>query len=124
MPDQLISFFNNWKTFFIVYKISFTLFTSSNLQYKLILYFENRTYGPRSEKTCLRVFANNTGEDQPAHSRSLISAFVIPFLKSIRPKLASSEISIFYLVSVAEQASLKLTLSETPKTGLVASRPI
>ena len=38
--------------------------------------------GPRREKTCLRGFANNTGADQPAHSRSLISAFVIHFLES------------------------------------------
>ena len=39
--------------------------------------------GPRREKTCLRGFANNTGADQPAHPRSLISAFVIRFLESI-----------------------------------------
>ena len=53
----------------------------------------------------------------------LISAFVIRFLKGIS-KLASREISIFYLVSVAEQAGLELTLSEIPKTGFGASRPI
>ena len=41
-------------------------------------------YGQRREKTCLRGFANNKGVDQPAHPRSLISAFVICFLKSIR----------------------------------------
>ena len=51
--------------------------------------------GPRREKTCLRWFANNTGADQPAHPRSLISAFVIRFLKSIICKLAAGEISIF-----------------------------
>ena len=39
--------------------------------------------GPRRKKTCLRGFANNTGADQPAHPRSLISAFVIRFLESI-----------------------------------------
>ena len=33
--------------------------------------------GPRREKTCLRWVANNKGADQPAHMRSLISAFVI-----------------------------------------------
>ena len=31
----------------------------------------------------LREFANNTGADQPAYPRSLISAFVIRFLESI-----------------------------------------
>ena len=50
------------------------------------------TYGPRREKTCLRRFANNTGTDQPAHLRSLISAFVIRFLESIISRLATSEI--------------------------------
>ena len=50
---------------------------------------------PRREKTCLRGFANNTGADQPAHPRSLISAFVIRFFKSIICKLATGEISNF-----------------------------
>ena len=39
--------------------------------------------------------ANNTGADQPAHPRSLISAFVISSLESIISRLATSEISIF-----------------------------
>ena len=51
--------------------------------------------GPRREKTCLRGFANNKCADQPAHPHSLISAFVIGFLKSTISKLAASEISIF-----------------------------
>ena len=54
----------------------------------------------------------------------LISAFVIRLLEIIISKLDTSEISIFLLVSVAEQAGLNLTLSETPKTGFVALRPI
>ena len=52
-------------------------------------------YGPQREKTCLRGFANNTGADQPAHPRSLISAFVIRFLESIICKLATGDISTF-----------------------------
>ena len=36
-------------------------------------------------------FANNTGADQPAHPRSLMSVFVIRFLESIICKLASGE---------------------------------
>ena len=47
------------------------------------------------EKTCLQGFANNKGADQPARSRSLISAFVIRLLESITSRLATSEISIF-----------------------------
>ena len=35
--------------------------------------------------------ANNKCPDQPAHPRSLISAFVIPLLESITSKLATSE---------------------------------
>ena len=55
----------------------------------------NSNWASTREKTRLRGFANNTGADQPAHPRSLISAFVIHFLKSIICKLATSEISIF-----------------------------
>ena len=40
-------------------------------------------------------FANNTGADQSALPRRLISAFVIHFLESIIYRLATSEISIF-----------------------------
>ena len=40
---------------------------------------------PRHEKTCLMPYANNNGADQPAHLRSLISAFVICCLDSIAP---------------------------------------
>ena len=65
-------------------------------------------------------FVNNKGADQPAHPRSLISALFIRFLESIISRLATSKISIFLLVSVAEQAGLNLTLLETPKTGFVA----
>ena len=82
------------------------------------------SYGPRREKTCLRGFANNTGADQPAHPRSLISAFVIRFVESIICKLGTGEISIFWLVPVAEETGLKFALSETPKTGLVTTRPV
>ena len=81
-------------------------------------------YGPRRKKTCLRGFANNTGADQPAHPRSLISAFVIRFLESTIFYLESGKISFFWLVSVAEETGLNLALSETPKTGFLATRPI
>ena len=78
------------------------------------------SYGPPREKTCLRGVANSTGADQPAHPRSLISAFVIRDLESTIYKLATSEI----LVSLAEETGFSLTLSETPKTGFLATRPI
>ena len=72
-------------------------------------------YGPQREKTCLREFSNNTGADQPAHPRSLISAFVIRFLENNICTLATGAILIFCLVSVAEEAGLNLALSETPE---------
>ena len=67
---------------------------------------------------------NNKGADQPEHPHSLISTFVIRLLESIIYKRDTSEISIFYVASVAEQAGLGMTISETPKTGFLASRPI
>ena len=39
-------------------------------------------------------------------------------------RLATVEISIFWLVSVTEETVLKVALSETPKTGFLATRPI
>ena len=57
------------------------------------------------------------------HSHSLISAFVILVLESTISKLATHEISVFQLVSVAEEAGFSLALSETPKSGFVAARP-
>ena len=47
---------------------------------------------------------NNKGADQPAHSHSVIRAFVIPLLESIISRLSMREFLIFWLVSVAEQA--------------------
>ena len=67
--------------------------------FKILFYETNYntvySFGPRREKTCLRRMANNTGSDQPAHPRSLISAFVIRFSESIIYRLAAGEISIF-----------------------------
>ena len=77
---------------------------------------------PRREKTCLWGFANSKGADQPAHPRRLISAFNIRLFESVLSKLATSEISIFLLVSVAEDTGLNLALLETPKTDFLATR--
>ena len=64
-------------------------------------------------------FGNNKDADQPAHLRSLISATVVCSLKSIISKLAKKWNFNFQLVSVAEQASLSLTWSETMTTGFL-----
>ena len=59
--------------------------------------------------------ANNKGADQPAHPRSLISAFIVRCQDRMIPLVYNSEISRFMLVSVAEQVSLCLARSETPE---------
>ena len=51
----------------------------------------------------------------------LISAFSILLLESIISKLATGEMSLFLLVSVAAETGLRLALS---KTDFVASKPI
>ena len=51
-------------------------------------------------------YANIKGADKPAHPRSLVSAFVVRLLGNIISNLASSEISLFYPVFVAEQSGL------------------
>ena len=70
------------------------------------------------------AYANNKGADQPAHPRSLISAFVVRFLDSIIPLVSLSEISRLSLASEAEQAGLSPIWSQTPKTGFLVTRLI
>ena len=48
---------------------------------------------PGHEKMCLMSYANNKGADQPAHLRSLISAFVVRCLDSIISLDSIDEIS-------------------------------
>ena len=66
---------------------------------------------------CLMPYANNKGADQPAHPCSLISAFIVHCLDSIIhvSQVSISKFSSLMLASVAEQASLSLTWSETPE---------
>ena len=61
---------------------------------------------PCHEKTCFMPYANNKGADQPAHLRSLISAFVVHCLDSMTSLVSIFVISLLSLASVAEQASL------------------
>ena len=49
---------------------------------KVIIYF---IIEPRHGKTCLKLYANNKGANQPARPRSLISAFIVRCLGSIIP---------------------------------------
>ena len=81
-------------------------------------------YGPCHLKTCLQGFVNIIDADQPAHLRSLISAFVVPILSSIICKLATGKILFVLLVSEADETGLKPVLSETSKTGFLMATPI
>ena len=64
---------------------------------------------PGHQKTCLMSYADNKGADQPAHPRSLISAFVVRCLCSVMSLVSVTKISSLMLASVAEQAGLSLT---------------
>ena len=66
-------------------------------------------------------YANNKGADQPAHPRSLISAFVVRCLDNGMPLVSATKISSLMLASVAAQAGLSLTWSETPEDIFVVS---
>ena len=65
------------------------------------------------------VFGAEGANSKGADCRGPICAFVIRLLESIIFEFTSSEILIFQLVTVAEQAGLNLY-----KTLFVASRPI
>ena len=73
---------------------------------------QSNAYEPGHEKMCLMSYANNKGADQTAHSRSLISAFVVCCLDSIISIDSIAGISRLYLASVAAQAGLSLAWSE------------
>ena len=69
-------------------------------------------------------FVNNKGAYQPAHRRSLVSAFFfIHLLESVISSLATSKISIFLLVSVDEEAGLNLVMRIYDYTLVVKRRP-
>ena len=67
---------------------------------------------------CLMSYANNKGADQPAHPRSLISAFVVRCLDNIISLDSIPEISRVELASVATQAGLCLAWTETAEVTL------
>ena len=83
------------------------------------------------QENCYLIHINDSTRDnlssgvceQHMHSHSLVSAFINRVLESIVSKIATSEISVFQLVSEAEETGFSLALSETPKTGFLATRP-
>ena len=79
-------------------------------------FFEINTHiiwaSPRESLILLRAINNDV--DHPAHSRSLISAFVFRSLKSIYLNLQNAKFIILSFASVAEQVGLSLAWSQTP----------
>ena len=67
----------------------FVVFFLSKLEY---FHYSNE---PGHEKMYLMPYANNKGADQPAHPRSLISAFVVRFQDRMIPLVYIPEISRF-----------------------------
>ena len=104
-------------------KISWTLFYKITQKLKAALsaictpwnVYRSKLFEPGHEKMCLMPYANNEGADHSAHPRSLISAFVVRCLDSVMSLVSVTKISSLLLASVAEQASLSLTWSETPE---------
>ena len=67
------------------------------------------------------VACNSQCVDQPVLLRSLITTFVIRSLERKIATLTTCEISIFELVSVAKEAGLSLSRSQTPNTCFLAT---
>ena len=71
--------------------------------------YNHKVYEPGHEKTCLMSYANNL------RMRRLNCAFVVRCLDSVMSLVSVSKISSIMLASVAEQAIMSLTWSETPE---------
>ena len=68
----------------------------TNIEFKLSVPCISVIYmGLAARKSCLPWFANKKGADQPVHPRSLTSALVIRWLKSMISRLATNKISVF-----------------------------
>ena len=93
----------------------FTIYVSAKDSHRVLAFLIWAT----SWENLLMPYANIKGADQPAHPRSLISAFVVCCLDSIIPLVSVSEMSSLYLASVPEQVGLSLPLSQIPKTGFL-----
>ena len=66
-----------------------------DLNYTIDVETDKTMFEPGHEKMCLMPYANNKDADQPAHPRSLISAFVVRCQDRMIPLVYISEISRF-----------------------------
>ena len=65
-------------------------------------------------------YANNKGVDQPVHSHSLITAFVVHFLYSIIPTLAKSK--ILRIFDLRHDKTVEMTSAHSDQSLLSACR--
>ena len=72
----------------------FFFFIFYNL-YEVNLAYTRNYMSLDARKPVFGGFANNKGVDQPAHTGSLISAFVVRLMESIMSRHSTSEISMF-----------------------------
>ena len=83
------------------------------------------TYGPCHKKTKLPWGGGDQQRRRPAcASAQSDQSLNCSLIGKHHIKICYNQISLFYLVSVAEETCVSLVLSETLKTGFVASRPI
>ena len=72
-------------------------------------------YLSQAMKKCVLCHMRTTKVQISLRIRGLISAFVVRYLDSVMSLVSLTRISSLILASVAEQASLSLTWSETPE---------
>ena len=77
----------------------------------IILFQGTTSYGRHREKTCLWGLAKKRGADKPAHSRRVISAFVIRVLESI--------IKLADLFLFCYERDFMLSLSDNNQTDII-----
>ena len=67
------------------------------------------------------MYADNKGDDQTAHLRSLIITIIVRSQYSSKVTLSISKISRVYLVCVAVQAGLSLLQPQNPKADFLGT---
>ena len=83
-----------------------------------------KSYIDLTQETPTLLHVHNKNNDQLADLHSLISTFVVCYLERTTVQLAPCGISIFWLIFVAEQVGLSLTLSETRRPGFLTIKPL
>ena len=123
-PSCLTLWWYSWKNFLkklILKKVSKWQKKHAKLPSRQSVNLYHVVYGPRWEKTCLQWFANNKDADQPAHRPDWSAPLSFVFWKVSSLSLLQAKFD--FLASLCSWGDwLESRLSETAKTGFVASR--